>query len=72
MIYAQIKSGRKLHLACQPGEEWKGEIVRANHLSKPLCGQPMTGNYRMSINVPLGNACKRCVRVVTRHPRTGR
>jgi hypothetical protein len=60
MIYAQIKSGRKLHLACQAGEEWNGEIVRAGSLSRPICGQHMEGNYRMTINVPLGNACKKC------------
>lgn len=61
MIYAQIKSGRKLHLACEPGEEVRGEIVRAGFLSRPICGQHMEGNYRMTINVPLANACKKCV-----------
>ena len=60
MIYAQIKSGRKLHLVCEGGEEDRGSVVKYGYLGAPLCGQPMEGNYRMTINVPLGNACKRC------------
>lgn len=66
MIYAQIKSGRKLHLACLPGEDHKGEIIRAGHISKPLCGQHWDGRYRMTINVPLGNACKKCLAAADR------
>lgn len=62
MIYAQIKSGNRLHLVCEPGEEFRGEIIRAGHLSRPLCGTPRTG-YRMTINVPLGHACKRCAQI---------
>jgi hypothetical protein len=63
MIYAQIKSGQKLHLACEPGEEHAGEVVRAGFLSRPICGQHMTGNYRMTCNLPLAHSCKRCQRV---------
>lgn len=59
MIYAQIKSGRKLHLAMQAGEEFKGEVIRAGQISKPICGQP-ADSYRMTINMPLGHACKKC------------
>lgn len=60
MIYAQIKGGRKLHLACEPGEEFRGEIIRAGYISRPICGQPWDGHYRMTINVSLGEACKKC------------
>lgn len=60
MIYAQIKSGRKLHLACTAGDEHNGEVVRAGYISRPLCGQHWDGRYRMTINVPLGNACRKC------------
>ena len=63
MIYAQIKSGRKLHLAAEPGEhDQNGRIVLAGNLSYPICGQPMkeASSYRMTINVPLANACKKC------------
>lgn len=61
MIYAQIKSGRKLHLALEAGERnQKGVMVEYGYLSPPLCGQRMSGNYRMTINVPLANACKKC------------
>lgn len=69
MIWAQIRSGRKMHLAAQPGEEVRGEVVRIGHLSRPLCNQPMSGNYRMTCNLPLGNGCKKC-RKITRgtHP----
>lgn len=63
MRYAQIKGSRKLHLVYEPGEE-HGEIIRKGCLSKPICGQaiPESG-YRMTINVPLAHACKRCLRV---------
>lgn len=65
MIYAQIKAGQKLHLAYEPGEGADPmELVPAGSLSTPLCGQPMPQDgYRMNINVPLGNACKRCIKV---------
>lgn len=63
MIYAQIKKGQKLHLAYEAGEG-KNEIVKAGYLSAPLCGKRMERDgYRMNINVPLGNACKNCLRV---------
>lgn len=65
MRYAQIKSGQKLHLVCEPGEDYRGEVVRAGYVSAPLCrAAHFRGNYRMTINVPLGNACKNCLRVV--------
>jgi len=49
MTYAQIKSGGKLHLAFDAEEM----------VSQPICGQHADG-YRMTINVPLAHACKRC------------
>lgn len=66
MIYAQISSGQKLHLACEAGEVApNGEVVRRGYLSAPLCGRPMHDHkYRMTINVPLGSACKNCRRVL--------
>jgi hypothetical protein len=64
MIYAQINSGQKLHLAYQPGEGYKSEIVRAGYLSLPLCGIKMSkSSYRININLPLGSACKNCTRI---------
>jgi len=64
VIWAQIKDGNKLHLACEPGEEYYGDIIRAGHLSAPLCHtRAFTGHYCMSINVPLGHACQNCVRI---------
>lgn len=72
MIYAQIKAGQKLHLVYEPGEGRDDQsIVKAGYLSTPLCGQPMPeASYRMNINVPLGNACKRCLHVYrARHTR---
>ncbi len=50
--YAQIKGGNKLHLAFQVNDL----------LSQPFCGIKTNG-YRMAIGVPLGNACKNCLRV---------
>jgi hypothetical protein len=65
MIYAQIKSGLKLHLAYEAGEgKSDTELVKAGYLSPPICGQSLNeGGYRMNINMPLGNACKRCLKV---------
>ncbi|HTV71176.1 MAG TPA: hypothetical protein VMF90_21820 [Rhizobiaceae bacterium] len=66
MTYAQIDKGMKLHIVCEPGEEYRGEVIRIGHLSAPLCCTPrFRGFYRMTINVPLGNACKNCRRVAT-------
>lgn len=65
MIYAQIHSGLRLHLAYEPGEgKDDASIVRAGYISAPLCGRmvPPAG-YRMTINMPLRNACKVCNRV---------
>ncbi len=64
MRYAQIASGQKLHLVCEPGEETPtGHIVRAGYLSHPICGRDASDGYRMTINVPLAHACKNCRRV---------
>lgn len=65
MIYAQISGGHKLHLACEPGEEYRGEIIRKGYISAPPCRTPaFKGRYRMTINVSLGEACKNCLRLV--------
>lgn len=64
MRYAQIKSGNKLHLVFEAGEGWtKDSLIPARHVGLPLCGQKVENGYRMTINLPLGNACKRCLRV---------
>jgi hypothetical protein len=63
MIYAQFKSGQKLHLVYEPGEGYRGVIVRAGQLSWPLCGKRNAGSYRMTINVPLGHSCRNCWRI---------
>jgi len=65
MIYAQIKGGQRLHLAYQAGEgKDESSIVRYGYLSGPICGRPLPpSGYRMAINIPLGNACKSCLRV---------
>ena len=52
MRYAQIKSGRKLHLVYN---------LPTGGFTQPVCGLHVNG-YRMNINVPLGNACKNCLR----------
>lgn len=64
MIYAQISSGHKLHLACQPGEEYFGQVIPAGHLSAPLCRtRAFNGHYRMTVNLPLNHSCMNCRRV---------
>jgi hypothetical protein len=64
MRYAQISSGKKLHIVAEAGEEYRGQVIRKGFLSNPLCGQRKHPNgYRMTINVPLAHACKKCVRI---------
>lgn len=63
MTYAQIRSGQKLHLVYEAGEgKDEQSIVRAGFVSSPLCGKRHNG-YRMTINVPLANACRNCLRI---------
>jgi len=65
MTYAQIKGGLKLHLVYEAGEgRDDAHLVKAGFVSSPICGVRFDGNYRMTINVPLRNACKNCLRVL--------
>lgn len=65
MIYAQIRGGLKLHLVYEAGEgPDEQHLVKAGFLSAPICGHNFDGNYRMTINMPLGHACMNCQRVV--------
>lgn len=69
MRYMQIKSGQKLHLVYEPGEGKDPQsLIPANHVSAPICGRGFdeNGHFRMTINVPLGNACRNCQRVYNR------
>ena len=52
MTYAQHKRGQKLHLVF----EADGKI------SQPICGKRFD-RYRMTINLPLANACRNCQRI---------
>lgn len=64
MRFAQIKAGQKLHLVYEPGEGPDLQhLIQARHLSYPLCNRRFDGHYRMTINVPLANACKNCLRI---------
>lgn len=64
MTYAQVCGGQKLHLVAEPGEEFRGQIIRAGFLSLPLCGRRVPPNgYRMTINIPLRHACRNCLRI---------
>lgn len=64
MRYAQIGARQKLHLVYEPGEGASPtSLIPAGRLSRPLCNRPFTDHYRMTINVPLGHACRNCLRV---------
>ena len=65
VIYAQIKSGQKLHLVCEAGEEDRGAIILKGHLGVPLCGKPIEDDhYRMTCNLPLPtHSCENCQRI---------
>lgn len=67
MRYMQIKPKQKLHLVYEAGEgKDKSHLIEAGHISAPICGRGFDeyGNFRMTINAPLGNACKNCLRII--------
>jgi hypothetical protein len=49
MRYLQQKSGQKLHLVYE---------IEGGY-TQPICGRKFN-SHRMTINVPLGNSCKKC------------
>ena len=66
MRYMQIKSGQKLHLVYEPGEgRDDSHLIKKGFIGAPICGRGFDDNdkYRLTINIPLGHACKRCLRV---------
>jgi hypothetical protein len=66
MRYMQIKSGQKLHLVYEAGEGTDNKsLIPAGQISAPICGRGFdkNDNFRMTINLPLANSCKRCNRV---------
>ena len=63
MIYAQVEGGQKLHLVYEAGEGVDSfHLIPKGRVSNPLCNRPFD-SYRMTINMPLANACKNCLRV---------
>ena len=54
MRYAQEKLGQKLHLVHERADGGVG--------LEALCGRYAAGGWRMTINVPLGHACRNCLR----------
>lgn len=54
MRYAQEKPGLKLHLV----DEVNGDVMR-----RALCGRVAENDWGMTINLPMGMACRNCVRV---------
>ena len=62
MRYAQEYGGQKLHLVQDYGD---GSVSY-----RAACGRrpQKRGNWRMTINVPLGNACKKCLHLTRERP----
>lgn len=61
-LYAQARARRQLHIieVCNPTL-----LDRIELSSSALCGRRPTrsdGRWRMTVNVPLGHACKDCLR----------
>jgi hypothetical protein len=56
--YAQEYGGQQLHLVTNYGD---GKVA-----FRAACGRTPArrGTWRMTINVPLGHACKNCLRVL--------
>lgn len=70
MRYIQIKRGQKLHLAYEAGEgKEDASLIKAGHISAPICGRGFdeNGSFRMTINVPMGKACKNCLRAIANY-----
>jgi hypothetical protein len=67
MRYMQIKDGQKFHLVYEAGEGRSSDkLIPAGKVSAPICGRGFdeNGGFKMTINVPLGNACKNCFRIL--------
>jgi hypothetical protein len=58
--YAQEKGGQQLHLVEEVDLDIYGDTVK--HTA--LCGKRADSGWRMTINMPLGHACKNCLRVL--------
>lgn len=64
MRYAQVEGGQKLHLVYEAGEGVdSAHLIPKGSVSNPLCNRQMAGGFRMTINMPLANACKNCLRI---------
>ena len=59
MRYVQEYAGQKLHLV--------SELPDGSVFNTALCGRVCMkrGNWRISINVPMGMACKNCLKIAT-------
>ena len=62
--YLQVDGGQKLHLVYEAGEG----LIPFGFISHPLCGRKLNNQnyrhgYRMTCYFPLGNACKKCLRI---------
>ena len=64
MTYAQVAAGQRLHIVCEPGEVYRGQVIPEGCLSRPLCGRHAE-SYRIVVNVPRAKAkvCRNCLRV---------
>ena len=74
MRYMQIKDAQKLHLVYEAGEgENEHSLVRAGQLSGPICGKGIpNGHFKMTINMPLGHACRNCLKVYAARQKQGK
>lgn len=59
MRYAQEKKGQRLHLVTEV-DDLRGGTVPS---TMSLCGRFAPRGWRMTCNLPLGNACRTCLRV---------
>lgn len=63
--YAQNRGGQRMHLVVDYGHDEVGDVA--------LCGvRPTRGYWRMTCNMPLGHACRRCQRAWRRMQREER
>ena len=71
MRYAQIKPGNRLHMVYEAGEgPDNNHLIAHGYISAPLCGSRYyKRHYHMTINMPLGCACKNCDRVYRKRHR---
>lgn len=66
MKYARIEEGQKLHLVCEAGEGYRGQVIPDGYLSLPFCGRLASCYCTTTDKTPpsVDMICGACVRIL--------